>query len=67
MRSPWVEARSVASELRDIRQATLVTPGHLSAIADVLLGLVDTCQQLHARNLALLVAASRQQRPGEVH
>jgi hypothetical protein len=60
-----VEARSAASELHDITKATLVSPGHLHALADVMLALVDTCQQLYARNLALVVQACRQQRPGE--
>src|SRR5262249_29382002 len=61
------EARSVASELHDIRQPMLISPGHLQAIAQVLLGLVDACEGLHTRNLALLVAACRQQGLGERH
>jgi hypothetical protein len=60
------EARSAAQELRDIKRAIVISPGHLHRLAQCITDLTDTCQHLHHWGLVWMVAAARQ-RPGDVY
>jgi len=60
-----VEARAAASELRDIRQPILISPGTLHSLAQCLLDLTDTCQHLQRWGTTWMVAAARQRSEGE--
>jgi hypothetical protein len=60
------EAKASVAELWDVQRPLLISPGHLHELARARTNLIETCQQLHTRNIALLVAAARREPPRDV-